>query len=1509
MSIATKPSSNRSISRNTGCETVDARNDEAFAGQPVDRLLELGLNKYQLRLNSHLLTKVRTEFKRWVADQGDEVRNQLNSVPTHARERRMGNRASLDDRRGPQNQSLRVLADFLIQFSQVKLKELATLKEGNAKFRLSFNRVTGEKERQKVILNYAAELGASKKQLAGDARAFARWFDEEAVTDRFAKRVGESELMLVFLLDRLAEVFVRIFQVAKSLHRKSLTGRKQVDYESLHKRLKGIWRRLKIERRTNDALMYDGDVRVQAAVLDFLARVTAAIPGDIALDLFDDRLRFSILRIAMQSSSDVWVQCNAISVLCSLSFHDALPSLKRRLVEPATGDDIFVRRHALKMMEMELVRRVETGADRSLQLPAHKNESSEFVRQKFAKVAFLSTDLPARQQWRDLVLHDDVDAVQAAALLAGIEVRVDLATTMDYLAVVEQCLKSKASTYVLRVAFHCIIELLKQVEHLPTQDKYRQSIHTFCAELIQPQIAKLQSTSQDTFLRRCASQSRQIIWAALDVEASALISKLRPQLLKTPPGRSCRLPRNVFAGIGEEKLGRIFAVLSTDDFGYDVHKTWRGYRVFRGPTFGFRLWRAIFEFRNTATDKRQAICHTVGRINNGTFRSHSQILGELSETKVPGEPLTIGEDGTWRPFIPLLDDFVSVLNLSWFRPKEVKFYTSQGLTKVTGPRGIFARIKASWKLNFGFAQIATKRNWDQDSYAPDEFVNEMRQLGFEVNFTEYQPESGSETAVEPDESVTRFFGAAATMMPLPLIFSQSSILSQSEFWSVIEKYSEYFGSAFENSLEELVVFGGLLMLFVFGKHFYSNYKFRKARQKIPLSLGGWGTRGKSGTERLKAALIGVMGYGLVSKTTGCEAMFIHGDAHGDPLEIPLFRPYDKATIWEQLNLIRLASKMNPAVFLWECMALTPAFVDVLQRQWMRDDISTITNTYPDHEDVQGPAGYNVAQTISGFVPLNSHLISTEEVMRPYVTESCRLANTSFRGVGWLESGLVTDDVQARFPYQEHPDNIALVAALGAELGCDYEYSLKGMSDLLVPDLGVLKTHHPSRIRTRTIEFTNGCSANERFGCMGNVRRLGYDTQDPWEEPTTWVCGVVNNRADRIPRSKVFAKIIVEDINADRFFLIGSNLKGLRGFIEEAWDEKAKTISLRNSDKLWAIDFALAALKKAAWDMRQPIDGETIASKLKCMIAAISTGKLVDADKVADAWDSPDSVQLLLESANVEPKMVESVFYHHSQWFDAMNSYRELESLIKSSSADQADALEQQYKELLKAWYDRKIVVIENFDATGEEVLASIVEETPPGFLNRAMGLQNIKGTGLDFVYRFQAWDTCFDACKAAMGSKLTTVEKGLQVLVSLPEIGQLCQAMISEVIDHGRESKLYERPELQMLLDQLESKLNAVKDSSDVNQAENQENAKEKKNSQSRLRAELNAWMLDATEQFLDVHDSIHRRDKADLIYKDLAAGRISRLRAVVELRKINKRQKGGWYVGKKMAKQQSATG
>src|SRR5690606_23364717 len=126
-------------------------------------------------------------------------------------------------------------------------------------------------------------------------------------------------------------------------------------------------------------------------------------------------------------------------------------------------------------------------------------------------------------------------------------------------------------------------------------------------------------------------------------------------------------------------------------------------------------------------------------------------------------------------------------------------------------------------------------------------------------------------------------------------------------------------------------------------------RLRRWRRQLQLVVGGWGSRGKSSVERLKAALFHGLGYLVLCKPTGCEAMVLVGIPGADATEVFLYRPRDKATIVEQHTVLQLAAGLGAQVTLWECMALNPDYTQILQREWMRDDLTTITNTYPDHE--------------------------------------------------------------------------------------------------------------------------------------------------------------------------------------------------------------------------------------------------------------------------------------------------------------------------------------------------------------------------------------------------------------------------------------------------------------------------------------------------------------------------------------------------------------------------------
>jgi Mor family transcriptional regulator len=55
------------------------------------------------------------------------------------------------------------------------------------------------------------------------------------------------------------------------------------------------------------------------------------------------------------------------------------------------------------------------------------------------------------------------------------------------------------------------------------------------------------------------------------------------------------------------------------------------------------------------------------------------------------------------------------------------------------------------------------------------------------------------------------------------------------------------------------------------------------------------------------------------------------------------------------------------------------------------------------------------------------------------------------------------------------------------------------------------------------------------------------------------------------------------------------------------------------------------------------------------------------------------------------------------------------------------------------------------------------------------------------------------------------------------------------------------------------------------------------------------AKLLGGIEAFLDAGDAVRRRRRAERIYRDMVAERVSHERAAIELKKLNARQKGGW--------------
>lgn len=1326
-------------------------------------------------------------------------------------------------------------------------ERLNQLHRAAASFGSRYSRAGSDRERQQHVLSLARALGASGKALRQDEQALNDWFGADAVKERYQRLVAREERRLALCLDRLAALCAPLMREQTAM-------------------LMAQWRSLDLHRALLQGMQHAGEERVRLAAFEALDRILRQLNAADAEALAGRAILQASLRAAVDWHGSVWLQAAALSVLSRVSISWLCQAIRRRFSYSGSEDEMFLRARAVTIM----CRVYDASPEIRGLLSVAANDSSAHVRQCVADGLAELPDTAIMDLLPTLVHEDGEPAVRAAALLSLPALQSRPALRPVCLGVQSLALKSENDSFVLKVALLVCAQVHARLVDLdPGAASLWQIVQ-------QEHLQRLHQTHPVIAVRRMAASTSEQLWAQSTPQRLDALRYLRQHTPALRCGRSIELD----IALPTEELCRLLAVLGQQDCGFEILPRRKGFRLRKHDRFGWRFWRFLHETRHPASDKRQAFSHTSGRHYSSPWQAQSSIMAEMSETKVPAEPLFIDSEGSWRPYLPLLDQVISACGL---RGRPMRLYSSEGLTEIVPPRRLLARLSSRLRISWRAADLARLRNWQEDDgHSAGTYAEALAEHGIRLRFTPHLQ------AEEPsaDSSVRRFFPATLAIIPPQLI----------------EDFSAYFVSLYQNSLRELIAFLGAMSVLFFGRHIWVNQRIRQYRRRLPLSIGGWGTRGKSGSERLKAALFNALGYNTVSKTTGCEAMFVHSHAYGQPRELFLFRPYDKASIWEQVDVMRMAGALGCEVFLWECMALTPSFVYTLQREWMKDDLATICNAYPDHEDLQGPAGINIPQVMQNFVPRSSTLITTEEQMLPFLLQEAEQQNTRSVQAGWLQAGLITPDLLARFPYEEHPYNMALVCAMAAELGISRDYALKEMADNVIPDLGVLKVYPTAAWRSRRLEFVMGMSANERLGCMSNWKRMGFASHDPSRTPGVWTSSVINNRADRIARSKVFAAIVVKDISADRHVLIGSNLDGFRAYMREAFEEIEDTLSLwPDGDTDTA---PLDILRQQASRRRIPTDRAEISRRLTAMLEGLGASSLVD--RVESWLEQPEALQQAMQAEGLDAHAAE-VNAQLKRDLDELRQFKALADAVQASP-QASDALDQRYRAEVWRWIEAQLIVIEDPLSTGDQIIETICASTPPGFRNRIMGLQNIKGTGLGFVYAWQAWDACARACAQLLtacwddapaelqqclqryrptglrSGDLSQAEIGLRTLAAFQEYNPLCAETVRAVCNvvagsAAAQSELFQS-DIQTIGAALEQQLQLQQQSR-----------------QNSGHPGLMTRLLNLIESALDAGDAIRRRRNANRIYRALCDQRISTARAALELQKLTKRQKGGWFV------------
>jgi hypothetical protein len=186
-------------------------------------------------------------------------------------------------------------------------------------------------------------------------------------------------------------------------------------------------------------------------------------------------------------------------------------------------------------------------------------------------------------------------------------------------------------------------------------------------------------------------------------------------------------------------------------------------------------------------------------------------------------------------------------------------------------------------------------------------------------------------------------------------------------------------------------------------------------------------------------------------------------------------------------------------------------------------------------------------------------------------------------------------------------------------------------------------------------------------------------------------------------------------------------------------------------------------------------------------------------------------------------------------------------------------------------------------ASGDQVIDAAARTVAPGRRAHIVGLQNIKGTGLGFVYRWLSFERVtemLDRLEREPESRASTLE----ALGSYPDFSlidaRLARRRLDDLLARAGDITEEERELIEAARQR-------------VAQVEAEQAPKLEESSGRSWLAVVLAYI----ERWIDPLDAIARSVRARRVYRELVAGRVGHTRAAALMRELTNRGKGGWLV------------
>jgi hypothetical protein len=200
----------------------------------------------------------------------------------------------------------------------------------------------------------------------------------------------------------------------------------------------------------------------------------------------------------------------------------------------------------------------------------------------------------------------------------------------------------------------------------------------------------------------------------------------------------------------------------------------------------------------------------------------------------------------------------------------------------------------------------------------------------------------------------------------------------------------------------------------------------------------------------------------------------------------------------------------------------------------------------------------------------------------------------------------------------------------------------------------------------------------------------------------------------------------------------------------------------------------------------------------------------------------------------------------------------------------------------------KIVLVENAYVKPDQLTSHIASLAMTNQHQLIVGMQNIKGAGLNYVYMWQQWQKIYQMCESlkSPATKQSEFRKLLLKLAQQPkfsaiEIDYLQQA-IKDIAHSEHAQNEFSQAELRYIHEK-------------VVKGKNEDNSNDEERPKSKFRGFVNQ----VVESFLDAGAAVKRKKTAQQVYQDIADQRITIEKAISVLATLNRSQKPGWLTSK----------